>query len=478
MVSVYKTTHNGKPAWRAVRTVTERFVQDGTQVKRKKQIKGTAPTARLAEQRLEEAYRRYLVKAGQLDVSALTQTEKALELTVAEWMDTYLTRRGNQSRANAKKSVSDKVLTRYRQTVRDHIAPHIGHIPIRLLSQADIEKLLYVTLPAKKKVRKNAAGEKVITNEQLLGNSPMRKIYDLLNGALNEAVKDQVILRSPMTNIPRIEKTDPKDEDLGKKTWMPERIMEKLHGSGEEARWILAFYGLRQSERLGITYSSFTYLTNPKKRTLLHIKQQLDDPGGGIENFVLKPSTKTKAGKRVIPLPDDVTKMLLAWKKQQDEWKKQPSWRPVKGLEDLFFTTPEGKPIRHGTDTKQWHALLKRTNLDYVRGHGMRHIAATLLARAGVSSAIAQEILGWNNEMMRQHYTHLIVEDRIKPVEGMTARILSDYNKKNNLSAADAKKPVVDKNAELLARAAALREEAEALLRKAAEVEAGSNDYT
>jgi integrase len=443
----YLTTHNGKPAYRAIRVINEKYVLDGKEVTKRRMLKGTGATEDLAEERLEASYKRYLVKTGEADPRVLASTPEALSLTTGEWLDKWMAK----TRSIGK--VESNTLVRYAGTIENHIKPHIGYVPIRLLDKSALETLLYTTLPAKKKTRKNAAGESVVTKEPLLGNSPMRKIYDILFQALKMAVDDSILIRNPMATIPRIEKSEPKDEGLERLTWLPARIMERLHGSPQAARWVLAFYGLRQSERLGLEHSSFLHLEDKNKPTAMMLNRQLlRDEATGI--LGIKRDTKTKAGRRIIPLPAEVSTLLIQWKKQQAEWKKSPKWQPEKGMEDLFFTTEEGKPLRHQTDNKQWHKMLAGTDpkkaLPDVRHHAMRHLTATLLAKTGTHPEVAKTILGHSDVLMTIFYTHFSLSDKIQPVEALTDNLLAPWRKKEMAlegataeEAAEAQKEVV-----------------------------------
>lgn len=415
---------NGKPVWRAVRTLVENRTVDGKQVKYKRQIKGTGVSVRVAETRLDEAYKRYLVRTGEADPRILSSSPGALDLTFGEYLDAWL------KKVEARGKVQVNTLARYKGAVENHIKPHIGFIPIRLLDKRNVENLLYNILPAKKVMRKNKNGELVVTAEPLLGNSPMRKVYDLLHQSLEEAVNDNIIVRSPMATIPRITKTEPKDEGFDRLTWLPGRIMERLHGTSEATRWVLAFYGLRQGERLGIEWSSFMYLGEKDKTTQLMVNRQLvrDEVTG---NLYIKKSTKTRAGKRIIPIPSEVSNLFVEWRKQQNRWKKSPKWKNVKGLENIVFTTDKGKPISHQSDNKQWHSLLNTLfpELPAVRGHALRHLTATVLAKSGTHPQIAKLILGHSDELMSLYYTHMASTDAVQPIEALTDTLLKDWRK-------------------------------------------------
>lgn len=68
--------NNGVLVWQVNRVITERmWVENAngtrSEVKNKVRLRGTAPTKNLARQRLEQKYKEYLVKSGELPVEAL-----------------------------------------------------------------------------------------------------------------------------------------------------------------------------------------------------------------------------------------------------------------------------------------------------------------------------------------------------------------------------------------------------------------------
>jgi integrase len=389
---------------------------------KRRQIKGNGRDEDTAVKRMERNMLRYLVAIGEEDQKVLLANSKEIIL-YKEWLDDWLTS------VKQSGSVQSNTLVRYKGAIEQHIKPHIGDTPIRLIDEKQLRKLLFETLPAKRKTKKNSEGIVVTTGEQLLGNSPIRKIYDILNVSLREAANKGMIARNPMDSIARIAKSEQKEEGLDRLTWIPLRLMERLHDTGQAHIWVLAFYGLRQAERLGLEHSSFTYIDNPKKPTELLLNRQLtrDEETGKL---FIKRSTKTKAGMRKVILPDEVSDILRRYKKAQAEWKLLPTWKPDEGLEDLFFTTPAGKPIRHQTDNKRWQKLLAENNIAAIRAHSMRHVTATLLARSGTHPDVAKTILGHSSAAMTSYYTHLNASDTALPMTAITNKIFGDWRKK------------------------------------------------
>lgn len=402
--------------WRA--TYTLYMDDDGRAV----QVSGTGDTKEQAIERRNLNYRKHLVKAGELPASALKTRPLELKQNTESFLADWLALKAGGTHGQ-KPSISENVAVRYQGLIRNHINPHIGNIPIRLLSRKDIETLLFITLPKKRKLKAGAE-----TDEPLLGATPLRTVQAIVNMACKWGVNEKILMENPTIGIPAIGKDEPKFEAIDKKGWIPRRIIKNLEGNEEEARWILAFYGLRQGERLGVTWDAFTYLNDGKKTARLAIRQQLLRNEATGELVLKKP--KSQSGIRVIPLDKRVTAIIRKHKQRQDEWKKSPDWKPLEGLEDLAFTTKDGKPIRHQTDNKQWHKLLEENGIPYIRQHAMRHIAISAMIEDGTPIEIVRAYAGHKKEdLTRGTYTHLGAGASKNAVEGLTDNLFRERDK-------------------------------------------------
>ena len=404
-----KVTNNGVQVWQATKVVTEVVYVDHpdgtrTQTKKKVRLRGTAPTKQLAQQRLDARYKRYLVQTGELPVTALGLSPTAETVTVGDWLETWFKRRSNSG------EVAGSSLKHYRRLLDNHVIPAVGEVPLRLFTLADVNKMMLETLPAKQKTRKNPkTGRMEPTGERLLNNSPMRKIQDILTQSMRMALEEKKITVDPMVGFKRIPKTgmtEAKRRILAGLSSLPQDIVEGLYGKPELGYWVLALMGLRQSERLGVEFSSFTNLEDKSKPVELNLNRQLefDDTH---KQFNVKYTMKTSAGERIIIVPELFREALLLWMKQREEWASSPSWKPQKGLENLIFTTKTGRPIRHQNDGARFKKLQVTLGREpNAWGHALRHLVATTLGEQGVHPEVAKTILGHSSSAMTAYYQH------------------------------------------------------------------------
>jgi integrase len=421
--SVFPVVINGQDRFRATRTL---FMDEkGNAV----QVSGTGATVEEAVKRRDDNYKKRLVKMGELPASALAQRPVELKQTTAELLWEWHGWKKLQTTKSER--ISENVAAQYATLIRLHIAPAIGLIPIRLLSRKDIEKMLFIDLPAKRKMRKNKNGEWEKTDQQLIGASHLRAIQGVITMACKYAFEQRIISENPAIGVPKIDKPDSKsaEEQLEKKFWVAYRLAKNLQGNKDEARWLFTFLlAIRQSERLGLTWDCFTNLDSKSKTATptVEIRQQLArHPDTGV--LYIKKETKTVSGTRLIPLDARLVSIIKKHRDMQRELATSQSWHQEPGLENLVFTTENGKPIRHQTDTKQWRQLLKENNIPFLRQHAMRHIAISILVSENQPIEVIRAIAGHHSEAItRATYTHIAVKTKVAPMKSLTDKIFRE----------------------------------------------------
>ena len=88
---------------------------------------------------------------------------------------------------------------------------------------------------------------------------------------------------------------------------------------------------------------------------------------------------------------------------------------------DLVFRSTTGTPLDSRNVTHRFQAILKACGLPRHRFHDLRHSAATMLLVMGVHPRAIQAILGWDQGVMLERYTHLVDEIRRDAANKMDA---------------------------------------------------------
>ena len=127
---------------------------------------------------------------------------------------------------------------------------------------------------------------------------------------------------------------------------------------------------------------------------------------------------KSRAGKRVVTLPQPLVEALRAHRTAQLEerlaagstWWAEPQAPKGKSW-DLVFRTADGKPVGHKIDHAGWKELLADAGVRDARLHDARHTAASLLLLLKVPARVVMDILGHSSYQLTMNtYSHVAPE--------------------------------------------------------------------
>lgn len=189
------------------------------------------------------------------------------------------------------------------------------------------------------------------------------------------------------------------------------------------ARWMLALaLGLRQGETLGLRWSDVDldneYLKLRRNRLRPRYEHGCPEasPCGRKAGYCRDKvqvrretkNTKSRAGRRAVPLPGPLVAMLRAHAETQARERKAAGdlWTES----DYVFTKPLGGPLSPNTDYHDWKRLLEDAGVRNARLHDARHTAATVLMLLGVPARVIDQIMGWEpgtSASMRARYLHV-----------------------------------------------------------------------
>ena len=408
--SIFKVINHGQEKWRATYTL---FMDGNTPV----QVSGTGSTREEAIRNREANKQKRLIKLGEMPPSAAKpnkrQSDRRVDEALREWIDW----KSKQTLRSQK--ISLNVEASYRTMIEKHLIPAIGNKSLRALTRADLEKLFHSKLPLKRNSR----------GQRLLGESRLRTMQLMFRSMLDWCVDQKYLFENPMKGVAILDKprAAASRQNLDKMYWVTYRLANKLNGHPDEARWLFTFLlAIRQSERLGLTWDCFRNLNKKGGLATVEIKQQLDVHPTTKKQYI-RQETKTASSERIIPLDDRLVSVIKSYKAIQDGWKKSGNWHPLEGLEDLVFTSPTGKPIRHQTDNKHWKKMLEEQGIPYLQQHTMRHLAISLMVSNGEPIEIVRAIAGHSDEVItRAVYTHLDVKSKVGAMESLVDRVFRE----------------------------------------------------
>ncbi|MEU7314442.1 site-specific integrase [Streptomyces sp. NPDC007083] len=275
--------------------------------------------------------------------------------------------------------------------------------------------------------------ERFYTKMLAKGSKPAtaHQAHRTIRTALNHAMRRGHVTRNvaSLAVPPRVE--DEEVEPYGIEE--VQRLLTEAAKLSNSARWSIALaLGLRQGEALGLRWSDVDL-----KAGILRVRKNRLRPKylhgcggdcgrkpGYCKQRVRKnedtANTKSRAGRRVIGVPDELVRLLELHRQEQDRERMRAGheWRET----GFVFTSPFGEPLVPSTDYDVWKQLLTDAKVRDGRLHDARHTAATVLLILGVPERVVMQIMGWSSTAMAARYQHVtggILRDVAKQVGGL-----------------------------------------------------------
>lgn len=313
----------------------------------------------------------------------------------------------------AKPSVRDSTYSGYEVDVRVHLIPGLGAHRLEKLEPEHLERFYSKML---------ANGSKPAT---------VHHVHRSLKTALNHALRRGHVTRNVamLAAAPKVEEEEVEPYDLEE----VQRLLVEAAKLPNSARWSVALaLGLRQGEALGLRWTDVDLTRGVIRVRMNRLRPKYLHGCGGdcgrkpgyCKQRVRKnedtANTKSRAGRRVIGLPDELARLLELHKKEQDRDRRRAGqeWRET----GFVFTSPFGEPLVPSTDYDAWKDLLARAKVRDGRLHDARHTAATVLLILGVPERVVMQIMGWSSTAMAARYQHVtagILRDVAERVGGL-----------------------------------------------------------
>ena len=252
------------------------------------------------------------------------------------------------------------------------------------------------------------------------GYSSIHAIRGVLRPAFQMAVDDDVLLKNPfefqlatiiINDSIRREAITKKQERMFLKFVKDDPHFSKYY----EGIYILFKTGMRISEFCGLTIRDI----DMKEQTIdiNHQLQRLSDM-----EYIIEP-TKTKAGKRVLPMTQDVYECFQTILKNRKAPKKEPMIGKYVGF---LYLDKNGMPMVALHWQKYFDHICEKYNKIYreqipkITPHVCRHTYCTNMALAGMNPKTLQYLMGHSEiGVTLDVYTHVSFEDARDEVEKM-----------------------------------------------------------
>jgi integrase len=364
--SVYQRSYDKK--W--VGVVDLGYREDGRRARR--YVYGR--TRKEAHEKLGEAQR-----AATAGVSTTSK-----RLTVSAWLADWL--------EEARPTIRPATYVSYASIVRTHLTPALGRIPVARLTVSEVSAMLRA--------------------KSALGLSPRRVqlIRATLRRSLSRAIEHGLVT----TNV-AARAAGPRQEPHVIQPYEPAEaraFLEAAKGHRFEAAFVTALMtGLRSGELRGLEWGDVSLET--RTLTVRRALQRIDGKWDRVE-------PKSRAGRRVVPLPPMVAE-ILAWHRIAQDRDREllgPDW--IGSPFDLVFTTSIGTPIDDSNIGRAFQALTASAGLRRVRLHDLRHSAATFWLAAKIPARVVADMLGHSQVgLTLQVYSHVLPELRQDAADAM-----------------------------------------------------------
>lgn len=287
----------------------------------------------------------------------------------------------------AAKEVKETTVKSYHDYARVHVLPALGDKRVREMRPRHLQEFL----------------DDNLLREKGLTVSSAKKIFTVINGALDEAVLSDVIAVNFASSV-----RYPKAEKRKGNAYSPEEFGVLLRAAQEAGEPLYAAivlggcYGLRRSEALGLRWSDIDL-----EAKTLSVRNTVTQNG---TLRVEEEKTKTKASRRTITLLEETIPYFRKLKQMQAE----------SGLTlDKVCVWPDGREVRGDYLTRAMPKLAKSVGLPELRYHDLRHTAASMLVRVATPKQV-QEFLGHEDISTTLNiYVHQNEKDRKKTSELM-----------------------------------------------------------
>ncbi|TDU89445.1 site-specific recombinase XerD [Kribbella voronezhensis] len=364
---------------------------------------GTPNRPHVKRRRKEDVVARVQELEKERDSGKVRRTEKK-KWTVAEWLTHWLT--------IARPGLRDGSYDAYEVAVRVHLIPGLGAHKLNRLQPEHLERFY----------------TKMQDNGSSAGTA--HQAHRTIRTALGEAEK-----RGALTADNPAEKANPPRLDLDEDDEIDPYTVEEIQAILVEAgkrrnnvRWAIALaLGLRQGEALGLKWSDIDL-----EKGVLKVRRSLNRPKykhGCDEPCGRKPGhcpgkqlarsqtspTKSRAGRRTIGLPSELTEILQAhWKAQAAE---RVTARQLWKDEGWVFAKRTGQALSPNMDYREWKDILAKAGIREGRLHDARHAAATVLLLLGVPDRAVMDVMGWSSSSMVKRYQHVTAVVRMDIAE-------------------------------------------------------------
>lgn len=320
------------------------------------------------------------------------------KVTLKEWIILWLE---NYKKLSLKRSSMDHYYRYFNYHIKES---NLANISIKKLTALQIQQYL-------NEKYKNGR----VDGKGGLSSGSVKHIYNIINGALDQAVKNQMIKINPCLAV-----TLPSPNKKEALYFTPEQAKEFLNLVKDDKYYPLYCLeletGLRLGEIIALRWENVDLKTGRIDVNLnASIVSKEQQKEGDTKTEIILQTPKTKKSIRTLYIDEDMIFLLKKLKKQQKEYSLQFS--DVYKFSGFVFTNDEGNIIHPRSIQDHFKRVIKRGNFPNLHFHSLRHTVASIMLYNGEEVKIIQEILGHSDvQTTLDIYAH-VMEDKKKEAQ-------------------------------------------------------------
>ena len=219
-----------------------------------------------------------------------------------------------------------------------------------------------------------------------LSNSSINKLYQQIGTTFKSAIDRGYLMRDPMASVLK-PKSNKIDKEVRALTFEEQQLFTDYlltkdisNCKYKNVYLIQMFMGLRISETLALTMYDID-LQNKR----LRVRRTLTKDEKG--NTIMGKTTKTYAGKRVLPIPDFLMDSIMEQMRLADS--------QINNEEKLLFK-PDNRQYtdRENANTELKRLLKRHFGIEDITTHSLRHTYGTRCIESGMATVVVQKLMG------------------------------------------------------------------------------------
>lgn len=258
-----------------------------------------------------------------------------------------------------------------------------------------------------------------------LSNSSISKIFQLYSRAFKSAIDKGYLMRNPMANV--IKPKSMKEDKIVRALTVDEQqaftdylLKKDLSNCKYRNVFLIQMYmGLRCGETLALTMHDIDL----KNKTMnVHRTLTMDENN----QVIMGKTTKTYAGKRILPIPNQIYKYIIEQMKIAENKENNE--------EKLLFKPDNAKYTRRNNVNSELQRIMKKQfGITDISTHSLRHTYGTRCIESGMAPVVVKNLMGHKDISVTLNvYTTVLDKFKQAEIDKVNSYYLSENLISNN----------------------------------------------